>query len=280
MVLQLRLSGGAGNTNPNASLGGVMSTTSIVDAVDNNLFDDISRKEVIVGKTEYRCYYVFNSSGSTPVHGAFLFIDDFPDISTVTMGLDPVGSGDGVATGVAQTIALEDTTPTGVTFENAGEFIVKVPLPTLRSLEGQAIWVKRVANEGKAAIETLGLTITGNEEALTPANLTINDNTVANPTLVTTTANHNLVTGNAVTITGSNSTPTIDGVHTITLIDADTFSIPVNVTIAGTAGTVAVGGDFGQTEDGLNLAGERTIFNLSALPFKIGVARVGFSQIE
>jgi hypothetical protein len=35
---------------------------------------------------------------------------------------------------------------------------------------------------------------------------------------------------------GSNSTPTINGQRTITRITDDTFSVPVNVTIAGTAG--------------------------------------------
>lgn len=210
MDLILRLSGGSGNTNPNASLGGIMSSTSIVDAVDNNLFDDITRKEVIVGKTEYRCYYIYNSNASIPVHGAYFFIDSFPLISTVTVGLDPVGSGDGSASGVAQVINTEDTAPTNITFENAGEFKVKLPLPTLKPLEAQAIWVKRIAQSGKAASELLGITVTGNEEALPAA-------------------------------------PGTSEIH---------------------------------SADGLNLVGERTSFKLSIRPFKIGTARVGFSQVE
>ncbi len=36
MALIFHLSGGAGNTNPNFSLGGVISTTAIVDAVDKH----------------------------------------------------------------------------------------------------------------------------------------------------------------------------------------------------------------------------------------------------
>lgn len=58
---------------------------------------------------------------------------------------------------------------------------------------------------------------------------------VANPTVITSTG-HNLVDGQQIVISNSDSTPTIDGVQTITFIDANTFSIPVNVTIAGTAG--------------------------------------------
>lgn len=63
-------------------------------------------------------------------------------------------------------------------------------------------------------------------------------NTLANPTVVTSTVSHNLVSGDAVNITGSNSTPAINGNFIVTVISATTFSIPVNVTTAGTAGTL------------------------------------------
>lgn len=63
----------------------------------------------------------------------------------------------------------------------------------------------------------------------------ITGNTVANPTVITSTG-HNLTTGRTIKISGSDSTPSIDGEHTVTVIDADTFSIPVDVTIAGTSG--------------------------------------------
>ena len=192
------------------------------------------------------------------------------------MGLDPAGSGDGQTTGVAQIIITEDTAPTGVTFEDAGEFRVKLALPLLRPLESQAVWIKRVAAAGAGGLITIGVTATGNEEIVIPADLTITGNTLANPTVVTT-GTHGLVTGNQITITGSNSTPTIDGEHTITFVSGTTFSVPVNVTIAGTAGTVAVGGNVLDT-DGLSI-GERTNVVTLSSPFLIGTARIGFSEI-
>ena len=73
----------------------------------------------------------------------------------------------------------------------------------------------------------------------TISGLTITGNTVANPTVITT-ERHNMVTGTTITISGSNSTPSINGTHTITWVSATTFSIPVNVTTAGTAGHVVV----------------------------------------
>jgi len=68
---------------------------------------------------------------------------------------------------------------------------------------------------------------------------TIVSSSVANPTVITTSAPHDLLDGAQVTISGhTGSTPDINGVHTITLINATTFSIPVNVTVGGTGGTV------------------------------------------
>lgn len=63
----------------------------------------------------------------------------------------------------------------------------------------------------------------------------ISGNTVANPTVVTSTA-HGLTNGDVIYIVGSNSTPTIDGPRTVTVTGTDTFTIPVNVTTAGTTG--------------------------------------------
>lgn len=57
----------------------------------------------------------------------------------------------------------------------------------------------------------------------------------ANPTQITCNY-HGLNTGDTITIFNSNSTPSIDGEHEITFIDLNTFSIDVNVTVAGTSG--------------------------------------------
>jgi hypothetical protein len=70
---------------------------------------------------------------------------------------------------------------------------------------------------------------------------TITANSVASPTVITSVA-HGLsaATPYVVKITGSNSTPSIDGYYPATVIGVDTFSVPVNVTIAGTTGTWTV----------------------------------------
>lgn len=92
---------------------------------------------------------------------------------------------------------------------------------------------------------TAETTATGNTQASSVDNSAdvhntvtpITSNSVANPTIVTTTVPHGLVNGDIIVISGSNSTPTIDGEQTVTVTGLSTFSVPVNVTVGGTAGT-------------------------------------------
>jgi len=53
---------------------------------------------------------------------------------------------------------------------------------------------------------------------------------------VITSVGHGLLTGRKVLIDSSDSIPSINGSHIVTVIDADTFSIPIRVTTAGTTG--------------------------------------------
>ena len=69
------------------------------------------------------------------------------------------------------------------------------------------------------------------------------ENTVANPTVLTV-KNHGLSNGDTIYIVNSNSTPSIDGSRIITLIDDDSFSVPVNVTIAGSSGEMLNENDY------------------------------------
>jgi hypothetical protein len=72
--------------------------------------------------------------------------------------------------------------------------------------------------------------------------LTITGHTVANPTIITTSEEHGIEAGGTqvVNISGSSSTPTIDGNHLATRIDATRFSVPVDVASgARNVGTVS-----------------------------------------
>lgn len=73
-------------------------------------------------------------------------------------------------------------------------------------------------------------------DALGPS-VAITSSSVANPSNILTAA-HTFVTGDTVTILGhTGSTPAIDGERVATRVDGTNFTIPINVTGGGTAGT-------------------------------------------
>lgn len=164
MVMGINLSGGQFNTAPKGSLGGQRSDTVIVTDVSQNFFDDISRSEGLVGKTEYRCGYVYNPDVTTYT-GVTLELTTNPALSQVSIGLDPIGKGDGRNNGIATNITTEDSTPTGVQFfgeENPDDGAwdtVRIPIGLLRQGEGVAFWLKRKTEQGASQTITFNLTI-------------------------------------------------------------------------------------------------------------------------
>ena len=77
-------------------------------------------------------------------------------------------------------------------------------------------------------------------EVLVSESVVILTSSVANPTVVTTEEPHGIVSGQTVTIANHvGSTPAVSGAYTATRTGANTFTVPVNVTVGGTGGTVA-----------------------------------------
>jgi hypothetical protein len=105
---------------------------------------------------------------------------------------------------------------------------------------------------------------------LDPAQVTvpITSNSIANPSVVTTTVPHGLTTGDIILIAGvSTSSPTINGQRTVTVISTTTFSVPVNVTVAGT------GGSFVRANSSNGCAGYQQISALSGFSGFVGKIR-------
>lgn len=153
--VKFHLSGGASNTNPNASLGGVRSTTEIVDNTVQNLFDNVTGTESAAGDTEYRCFYVKNGHGSITWETVVKWIEaEVAGGANVNIGLDPAGNGDGVTTGVATTVVDESTAPAGVTFSAPTTKGTGLSIGNLTFGQMRAVWVKRIvpaATPGQAS---------------------------------------------------------------------------------------------------------------------------------
>src|SRR5574343_85549 len=81
------LSGGTSNIDPNQSLGGDPSNTSIVSGNLNNLFDDVSAEEGRDGVEDYRCIYFFND-GDTTIYSLKLFISSDSTETLLGLGIE------------------------------------------------------------------------------------------------------------------------------------------------------------------------------------------------
>lgn len=153
--IQYRLSGGAGNTSPAASLGGAKSTT----AAGANIFDDVASAEAVAGDTEYRCIYVHNAHGSLTLVGATLWIPSNTPSATTTVD---VGVGTSAVNGTETAVADENTAPSGVTFVAAASQGAGVALGDIPAGQSRAVWLRRTISAGTAATsDSFTIRVTG-----------------------------------------------------------------------------------------------------------------------
>ena len=129
-----RLSGGAANSNANASIGGAKSSTVVPAA----LFDDVTSAESAAGDTEYRCIYVHNANGALTMQNAVLWIT-----ANTTANRIAVGVGSSAINGTEQTVADENTAPTGVTFSQPTTKGAAIALGNIPAGQHRAVWVRR-----------------------------------------------------------------------------------------------------------------------------------------
>ena len=144
--IRFYLSGGAANADPNASLGGIKSTTEIVTATLENLFDNVSSADAVSGETNYRCLYVENTNGVDSLTAAITFFQAQPAVTGIAMGLDPAGKN-----GTATTVAAEDTAPGGVSFTPPADAGSGLNLTDLTAGDFYAIWLRRIVAPGASS---------------------------------------------------------------------------------------------------------------------------------
>lgn len=102
----------------------------------------------------------------------------------------------------------------------------------VEDLPGQILFEERIiGGSAFTATSTAGSSWSPN----LPSEQIITAISMADPTQITS-LDHGLMSGDRVTIYGSNSTPSVNGTYVVTVIDPDTFSIPIEVTVAGTDG--------------------------------------------
>ena len=146
--LVLRLSGGAANADPNASLGGAKSSTAVTDNSINNFWDNISGTESNDGDTEYRCGYIHNANATLTAENVRIYIST--DTTSATEEVD-IGLGTAAINATEQTVANESTAPSGVTFSHPQTYAAGLVSANIPAGQHRSVWFKRVVDSGTAA---------------------------------------------------------------------------------------------------------------------------------
>jgi hypothetical protein len=142
--IQYRLSGGAANSDQNASLGGAKSSSSASSAI----FDDVSSAESAAGDTEYRCVYVHNNHGSLSMQNTVIWIQANTPSATTDVAIALGGEG---LNGTAETVANESTAPSGETFSSPSSEGAGLSLGTIPFGQHYPVWIRRTVTAGTAA---------------------------------------------------------------------------------------------------------------------------------
>lgn len=135
----------------------------IITNIANETFDDISKTENIAGDTEYRCFYITNTHATDTAYSVTIWLEsDASGADTLEIGKDLAGVGDGVATGVADTVADEDTAPDpAVTFLTPATRGTGINLGDFPAGNGAAFWIKRTKTAGESAEKLTDLSAIG-----------------------------------------------------------------------------------------------------------------------
>lgn len=160
--IQWRYSGGAGNTDPNACLGGAISTAGggvIDDAVKNDILDDVLSVESAAGDTEYRGIYIKNNHGSLTLAAARIYI------SVQTPSADSaiaIALADEAIDTTIEIIANENTAPSGPTFSAPADYASGLQLNGATGLPPgsyKGVWLRRVISAGAAPVSLDAFTV-------------------------------------------------------------------------------------------------------------------------
>lgn len=148
--LEYRLSGGENNTDPNASLGGAMSTKAggvITTEQLNNIFDLVTGDETKAGDTEYRCIFVKNKHATLTWFSAVLWItqdaDSADDATAIALSAKKVNE-------AAETIENESTAPSGLSFTAPTEKSKGLAIGDIPAGQFKAFWIRRTITAGAA----------------------------------------------------------------------------------------------------------------------------------
>ena len=146
--IKVYLSGGSGNTDPNASLGGAISTTELVDNTLHNLFAKVSGAEALAGSVKYRGIYIKNTNGTLTYEDALAYIATQTTSTDTSAKISVANEGKSAS---MQTIVNENTAPSGEVFVIADGVANGLSIGSLAPAEYWGVWIERTVTAGATA---------------------------------------------------------------------------------------------------------------------------------
>lgn len=148
----VRLTGGASNTDPNLSIGGIMSIVAggiIITDVLNNDMDDITSVEASSGITIYHGYFYENSHASLTYISPKFYIQSQTSSgdTSIEIGIAPEAKNTAI-----EVVANETTAPVSVTFTTPANFAAGIALGSLDFGDEQGLWAKYIVGSSAAAV--------------------------------------------------------------------------------------------------------------------------------
>jgi hypothetical protein len=154
--LKIYLSGGAANSDPNASLGGAISSTEVTDNTTHNLFDQVSGTESLAGDTEYRGVYLKNTHGTLTLQNTKIYISSNTGSADTTIDIALDG---GATNATMETLSDESTAPSGETFTAPTTYAGGLSIGSLAAGEKKGLFIRRTVNASAAAVNDDAVTI-------------------------------------------------------------------------------------------------------------------------
>ena len=149
------LSGGASNSDPDAALGGAKSSTAWTGGSLHDLFDVVSGAENAASEAEYRAIYIQNGHGTLTMQGLSVYVS----AETTGGAALAIAIADEAIDATIETIADEDTAPSGPSFTTPTTTGAALLIGDLDPGESRGLWIRRTA-ANNSAIDADGATLT------------------------------------------------------------------------------------------------------------------------
>jgi hypothetical protein len=151
--LEWRLTGGAANADPDASLGGTGSSVAVSGTALNNLFDDVTPGEAVAGDIEYRAIDLYNTGDAAAENVELWISQETTSADTVIAIALDAGT---------QSVVDEDTAPSAPTLSFGHPLSgSKQAVSDIAAGAAQRVWLRRTvsASATNNASDTLQLSV-------------------------------------------------------------------------------------------------------------------------